>query len=420
MREIRPVEALDAAFNAPPSKAHTIRSLFIAGLADGKSVLRNALYGDDQRIAAQALSCFGVKVEFNSGDFAVHGVAGKPSAPDRAIFTGNSGLTSRLLIPFAALADGITVIDGDARMRSRPVAGILRPLESLGVKLESENDALPVRVHGGNFSGGETSVSGESSSQFLSALLIAAPCTEKGIRVKVEGMLRSRPYIDVTLECMKAFGVPAVNRQHKEFFVKGGSGYKARDFAIEGDYSSASYFFAAAAVTGGKSSVANLNPGSMQGDRGFPAILEKMGCKVRSSDGLVTVSGGELKGVFVDMADMPDAVPTLAVVAAFARGKTRITGIGHLAVKESNRIEAVARNLARCGIKAIPGRESLEIVGGEPHGAGIESFNDHRIAMAFSVMGLAVPGICIDTPETVSKSYPGFYDELSKAYGAGT
>ena len=420
-KEIKSVERLDAVFTAPPSKAHTLRALFMASLAEGKSVLRNALNAEDQKAAAKALASYGAGIRFDGKNFIVHGTGGKMRAPSETVYTADSGVTTRFIIPVAALAEGVSVIDGSERMRERPVAELVEALEKVGVEAEILGSAgcIPVKVKGGTFKGGSTSVQGKESSQFLSAMLIAAPYTEKGLLAGVEGELKSRPYVDITLECMAAFGVNAVNRNYKEFFVRGNSKYRAGDYAIEGDYSSASYFFAAAAVTGGKAKVENLNPYSKQGDKFFLECLEKMGCSVSNGKNFVEVRGGKMKGITVSMADYPDIVPTLAVVAAFADGKTTITGVEHLALKESNRLESTAKNLRKCGIPAVAGPDYLEVVGkkGSARGAEIDTFNDHRIAMAFAVMGLAVAGIRIKNPEVVAKSFPEFFKELEKAYG---
>ena len=415
MIEITPLGKINAVFTAPPSKAHTLRALFIASLAQGKSVLRNALYADDQKVAANSLSEFGAKITRKGDDFVVEGTGGEISAPQKPVFTGMSGVTTRFIVPFAALANGKSTIDGEARMRQRPIKEITDALVPLGVECElSDEGTLPVTVHGGNFEGGKTQLKGSESSQFLSGLLIAAPYTKNGVHVKIDGELKSKPYVDITIECMKSFGVAAVNRQYKEFFAPGKKKYAAREYDIEGDYSSASYFFAAAAVTVGKVRVKNLNPHSKQGDKFFLECIEKMGCAVKYGKDFVEVKGGELRGISVDMANCPDIVPTLAVVAAFTDGKTEILNVGHLAGKESNRIKSVAKNLRECGIVVKDSKDSLEIIGGKPHGADIEGFNDHRIAMAFSILGLAVSGVRIMQPEVVSKSYPEFYDELAK------
>ncbi|HIH09474.1 MAG TPA: 3-phosphoshikimate 1-carboxyvinyltransferase [Candidatus Diapherotrites archaeon] len=415
MKQIKPVQGIDAIFTAPPSKAYTLRCLFIAALASGKSVLKNALAADDQLIAAKALSQFGAKAQFNGRDFIVEGSGGELSAPVDAVFTANSGVTTRFLLPLAGLARGNSTIDGDMRMRQRPIKELVDSLSELGAEIKTpQGSSLPVQVFGKTLLGGKTRVSGSESSQFLSALLVCAPYMEKGLEVKVEG-LRSKPYIDITIDCMNEFGVRVENRKYGEFIVRNGR-YGGREFEIEGDYSSASYFFAAAAILGGKVLVRNLRPDSVQGDRHFLAILEKMGCSVqRGKDFVQAERQGRLNSIDVDMGDFPDLVPTLAVVCAFAGGKSKITNISHLAAKESNRIESVAKNLQKCGVEVEYGADYLQILGGNPRGARIITYNDHRIAMAFSVMGLAAAGMMIDDEKAVAKSYPDFFNELSKS-----
>lgn len=418
-KTIRPVKNLKAVFKAPPSKAHTLRALFIAALADGQSVLKNALNADDQKIAMNALNAFGAKIEFDGKNFIVQGTNGKLVAPNKEIFTENSGVTTRFLISIAGLSKGNSVINGNERMRARPIKDLTDSLEKVGVQIETEDGFLPVKIIGESFEGGSTEIKGSASSQYLSGMLIAAPYTKNGLHIKVDGNLKSKPYIDITIDCMKEFGVGVVNRQYKEFFVKGNSKYKAREYEIEGDYSSASYFFAAAAITQGKVKVTNLNPYSNQGDKFFLECLRKMGCKVNMGEDFIGVIGKPLKAINVDMQDYPDIVPTLGIVMAFANGKSSITNISHLALKESNRIQTTARGLMACGIEAIAKKDSLEIIGGKPKRALIETYNDHRIAMAFSIMGLAVPGIEINDFNVVNKSYPNFYEELENAYQNG-
>ncbi|HLC79683.1 MAG TPA: 3-phosphoshikimate 1-carboxyvinyltransferase [archaeon] len=418
--KIEKIENLDATFSAPPSKAHTLRALFISSLADGKSVLKNALNADDQIVAANALSSFGAQIDFKGDDFIVKGTGGDLKEPKKDIFVENSGVSARFLLPFAALAKSDCVIDGTARMRQRPLGELISSLSTLGVRIDSQNGFLPLKVHGVTFAGGSCSIKSDESSQFLSAILLSAPYTKKGIHAKIEGEMKSKPYVDITVDCMRSFGIPTVCRQYKEFFVSGNSHYRAQKYQIEGDYSSASYFFAAAAISGGKVKVKNLNADSKQGDKFFLKILERIGCSIEHGNDYVTVRGPEaatLLPIEIDMANYPDIVPTLAVALAFANGRSVIKNIGHLAVKESNRIESICSNLSACGIKNRAGADFIEIQGAKPHAASINTFGDHRVAMAFSIMGLAVDGIEIENPQVVSKSYPNFFEELSKAGG---
>ncbi len=421
--EVSVLDSVDAVVNAPPSKAYTLRGLFVSALAEGQSVIKNALRGDDQKVAARVLSEFGARISFRSGNYLVEGTNGFLSAPSGEVFTGDSGVTTRFIIPVASIAEGTSIIIGSEQMNRRPVEPLVSALNKIGGSVVClDGVGLPVEVHGkGVFGlrGGSVSLSGSISSQFFSALLVSAPYTQRGVLISVDGGLKSKPYIDNTINCMRFFGVPVVNRGYKEFFVRGNSKYVGRDFVVEGDYSSASYFFAAAAIVGGRVRVNNLNPNSLQADKFFLNCLSKMGCSVRFGSDFVEVSRAKNKrlvGISVNLSDCPDVVPTLAVVSAFAEGKTVISGVEHLALKESNRINSIVSNLKRCGVVAVSGFDRIEVVGGNPVGCEIEVFNDHRIAMAFSVMGLRVPGIVIKDPWVVSKSYPNFFEDFKKLY----
>lgn len=417
--EIIPLKKqLNSIVIAPPSKAITLRALFIAGLAKGKSVLKKSLIAEDQKHAIDALRQFGVKIEVLQNKIEVIGVNGKPSLPLRKIFLGNSGVSMRFLASIAALCpEGKIVLDGDARMRERPIQDLLDALKPLGIDSVSlnGNGSPPIEISSGKFSGGRTWIKGELSSQFFSSLLISGVYAEKGIELHCIGSMSSKPYIDLTVDCMESFGVKAENKNYSMLFVKAGQTFSGQTFAIEGDYSNASYFFAAAAISGGKVMVRNLNPKSLQGDRKFLDVLKKMGCKIRMGKDFVEVKGPkDLKAVDVDMNEMPDLVPTLAVIAAFAMGKTTITNIAHLIAKESNRIEAPAIELKKMGINAIASTDSLAVFGGKPHGAEIETYNDHRMAMSFAIAGLKVEGIFIKNPDCVKKSFPEFWMELNR------
>ena len=425
IRAIPAQTALDASVSAPPSKAYTLRAIFLASLANGKSVLKNPLLAEDQLHAINAMRALGAKIEIESAagsnSLVVHGTGGMLKAPKDKIFVGNSGLSMRFLASIASLAEkGKTVeLDGDERMRQRPVGELLKALRALGVKAESVNNGCPpILVQGGTLAGGKARMHGGESSQFFSSILVAAPYAQKKVELECISAMSSKPYVDITIDCMKSFSVNVQRKGYKKFAVSAGQSYKARTLNIEGDYSSASYFFAAAAILGGNVRVKNLNPESVQGDKAFLGVLKKMGCKVMFGKDFVEVQGPKkggngLKGISVNMNSLPDMVPTLAVVAAFAKGKTLMTGIGHLSIKESDRIKAPAHELAKMGIKAVAGRGSLAVFGGSPHGAEIETYNDHRIAMAFAIAGLKVAGVKIRNPSCVRKSYPDFFSALA-------
>jgi 3-phosphoshikimate 1-carboxyvinyltransferase len=324
----------------------------------------------------------------------------------------------RFLTALAALKKGSTLLDGNERMRKRPIGELLNGLRELGVRAYSQkgNDCPPVIVESGGLKGGTTRVRGEESSQFLSGLLMVAPYAQKDVNVEVTGSLASKPYVDITVDVMSAFGVEIRNQGYSSFFIKAGQRYLPNKYRIEGDASNASYFFSAAAVCRGRVEVKNLNPATLQGDIGFLDILERMGCRVTRGGDWIEVLGGELHGVEIDMNGMPDLVPTLAVTGAFARGKTVIQNIRHLRLKESDRIHALAMELSKIGIRVDEREDGLGIEGGKPHGAEIETYDDHRMAMSFAVAGLAVPGIRIKGERCVEKSFPGFWETLQKLY----
>jgi 3-phosphoshikimate 1-carboxyvinyltransferase len=334
------------------------------------------------------------------------------------IDVGNSGTSMRFLTALSALKKGITLLDGSERMRKRPLGELLSGLGELGVRAYSQkgNDYPPVIVESQGLKGGTVKIEGEESSQFLSGLLMVAPYAQKDVSIEVTGSLASEPYVDITLNVMSVFGVGIRNQGYRSFFIKAGQRYLPQKYRIEGDASNASYFFSAAAVCRGKVKVKNLNPATIQGDIGFLDILERMGCGVTRGSDWIEVLGGELHGIEIDMNEMPDLVPTLAVTAAFARGKTVIQNIGHLRFKESDRIHALAAELGKMGIRVNEGEDGLEVEGGKPQGAEIETYDDHRMAMSFAIAGLGAPGVKIKGERCVDKSFPEFWEELQKFY----
>lgn len=334
------------------------------------------------------------------------------------IFIGNSGTSMRFLTALAALKKGRTLLDGSERMRKRPMSDLLDSLKALGVKayFREGKGCPPVMIESQGLFGGKTTIRGEESSQFLSALLMVAPYAQEDVALEVTGHLASRPYVDITCEVMSDFGVEVHRSGYGSFFVKAGQKYIPRRYLVEGDASHASYFLSAAAVAGGKVRVDNFRPDSTQGDSRFLNILEKMGCEVIRGDQWAEVYGRKLKGIEVDMNEMPDLVPTLAVTSAFASGATLIKNIGHLRGKESDRILALAEELSRMGVRVEEGEDWLKIEGGKPHGAEIETRNDHRLAMSFAIAGLIVPGIKIKDEQCVNKSFPGFWGVFERLY----
>jgi len=418
MIEIRPLERCDGVVTIPGSKSYTHRALLLSSLADGESVLMNAARCEDTEHTAQGLIKSGAEVSWKTDHVRVVGRGGNFKATDERIDVGNSGSSMRFLTALSALRRGVTLLDGSERMRKRPIGELLSGLGELGVKAYSQkgDNCPPVIVESQGLKGGKARIKGEESSQFLSSLLMVAPYAQRDVHIEMTGPLASRPYVDITRDVMSAFGVRIENQSYDSFFIKAGQRYLPQEYRIEGDISNACYFFSAAAVRGGRVKVKNLNPNTLQGDIGFLEILERMGCRVTRGKDWIEVEGGELLGVDTDMNAMPDLVPTLAVTAAFAPGKTMIQNIRHLRFKESDRIHALTGELGKMGIRAKEGEDWLEIEGGKPRGAEIETYEDHRLAMSFAVAGLAASGVKIRGEQCVNKSFPGFWEELRRLY----
>jgi len=405
--------------SAPPSKSYTHRAVILASLATGESLIEDPLLSDDTLYTINACRSLGADIKLESDRLMITGTGGqiRVAASGGKIFAGNSGSTIRMVAPLAALAPTRVILDGDTRLRQRPVGDLLSALESLGANARSmeNNGCPPIEIQGGKLSGGGVTVSGQVSSQHISALLMIAPYTENGLTIKLTNEPRSRPYIDITLNAMREFGVEAANQDYKEFLVKGGQRYKGKHYRIEGDYSSAAYFLAAGAIGGQPVTVKNIKAGSAQGDKNLLNILSAMGCPVVHQKEQVTVyRRDELKGVTIDMGDFPDLVQTVAVVAAYARGKTEMTNIGHLRFKETDRLNATAAEMAKMGIRVDVTDNSMVIYGGKPKGAEIEAHNDHRLAMSLAIAALFAEGnSIISGAEAVSKSYPRFFSDLA-------
>ena len=392
--------------------------MICAALSDGRSKIRNLLQSQDLSLTARALSAMGADItQLEPNLVAVQGFNGRPTPHETPIFLGNSGTSMRLLAGIAALGQTVYTLTGDERMCERPMVELLDALNGIQVKAWSKKPGgtPPVCIKGIGRRGGHTQIDCSKSSQYLSSLLMMGALLEHGLTITLPTPPVSIPYIDLTIDVMNQFNVTAHRISDQEYKVPGNQRYVAGEYVVEPDLSNAGYFWAAGAITGSEIGVDNIQMTSLQGDLKQIQILEKMGCSLNIGKNSVAVKGKPvnsppLKGVDVDMSDTPDAVPAIAVVAAFAKGTTRIANIGHLRVKECDRIEAVSSQLIKMGITVTQGNDWLEIVGGTPKGAFIETFNDHRIAMAFSVAGLIVEGMVIENPTCVEKSFPGFWD----------
>jgi 3-phosphoshikimate 1-carboxyvinyltransferase len=419
--EIRPLERVNAEVRVPGSKSYTQRALVAAALAEGKSILRNTLASEDTRYLVEALRSLGAQIVASDGDVIVTGTGGRLRPPAGELFLGNNGTAMRFLVGASALAEGDVTLTGEPRLCERPLQPLLDALGSLGVASTCRRAGgfPPVTVHGGTLRGGRAVFRDIESSQYVSSILLAAAYAAGDVDVEMQGSTVSRPYVEMTLSVMKAFGVPAEKRGENIFAVTGGNRYRGCRYLVEGDLSSASYFFLAAALCGGTVRVLDTNFWTHQGDVRFLRFLKELGCGVTATEKWIEVTGGALPGgeFTASMEDIPDMVPTMAVLAAMRPGRTVIRRVAHLRIKESNRLEALVKELTKTGIEAAETDDGLVITGGAPRGTEIETYNDHRIAMSFAVLGLAVPGMRIRNPGCVGKSFPGFWTELEKLYG---
>jgi 3-phosphoshikimate 1-carboxyvinyltransferase len=416
MKEIKPKSNINTNVKIPGSKSITHRALIAAALADGTSLLKSFLSCEDTLYTLNALRDMGVAITIQGDDVSVSGTGGRfdASLGRKEIFLGNSGTSYRLLLSVAALSSRDFVFTGSPRMYERPIGDLVTALNRLGAGISFvEKDGYPpVAIKATGIKGGKVSVAGNISSQYISSLLLAGPYASEGIEIEVDGALVSRPYVDLTIDVMKSFGVEAIHEKYQRFTVPSGKPYKPGPFTIEGDVSSASYFWGAAAVTGGTVITENIHPlTTVQGDIAFLDILDEMGCSIGRTEDSVMVKGGTLRGVEVDMESLPDMVPTLAAIALFADGDTVIRNVRHLRYKESDRIGATATELRRIGGRVEELEDGLVIHGGHDlSGSDIDPHKDHRLAMSLAVAGLRVPGIRVIDEHCVDKSFPSFWE----------
>ncbi|HSL46751.1 MAG TPA: 3-phosphoshikimate 1-carboxyvinyltransferase [Anaerolineales bacterium] len=415
--QITPVHhPLNATVRVPGSKSLTNRALLIASLAGGRTRLTNALFSDDSCYFANALQTLGFDVQLDESkqEMIVNGLGGNIPTPQAELYVGNAGTAARFLSAFLTLGNGEYVLDGDARMRERPIGDLVDALTQLGAKLEIKDNCPPVRVVASGLSGGKTKIAGNISSQFLSALLMVAPYAKSPIEIEVTTDLNSKPYVDMTIAMMEDFGVPVERQGYERFIVQPSFFSPLSSYSIESDASAASYFFAAPAICGGTVRVENISRISRQGDIAFLDVLEQMGCSIKEGINFVEVTGTEdLTGMDVDMRDIPDTAQTLAAVAPFASSPMRIRGIASARVKETDRVHATCTELARLGVRVEEHQDGMTIYpSDEIQPASIQTYNDHRMAMSFALIGLHVPGITIENPACVSKTFPHYFEVL--------
>ncbi|WP_420453704.1 3-phosphoshikimate 1-carboxyvinyltransferase [Ilumatobacter sp.] len=425
MSDVRAVTTADgpvvARVRVPPSKSIANRALICATLAEGRSEIVGIAPGDDTVAMVECLEALGTPIEISTLDgtttAVVTGTGGALAPGPIRLDTRLAGTTSRFVTAVAALGPGPYEIDGDPPLRARPMGPLHDSLHALGARIEPAGSwgHLPVTVSGPVGGADALVMPGDVSSQFVTALMLVAPLIRDGLRLGLSSELVSRPYIEITRAVMGAFGADEVDIAQRHVHVGEGR-YRARAYEVEPDASSASYPLAAAAIAGGAVAVPGLGRSSLQGDAAFGSIVEAMGCLVTLAETDTVVmrrADAALRGVDVDMADVSDLVPTVAVLAATAEGTTRITGVGFIRGKESDRLGDLATELAKTGAAVTVDDDGLTIEGGRPlHGARLETHHDHRLAMAFGVLGLAVPGIEVVDPGVVTKSWPGFWEAL--------
>lgn len=408
----------DAVVRVPGSKSYTHRMLIAAALTHGISRVYNPLRSEDTLLTLNALKQMGIQAREEKDSIIFQGGKGRLGPCAEPIYLANAGTAMRLLGGVTLLGTGAYTLTGSPRMCQRPIDALLHSLNQLGVSARSQNNdgCPPVIIEGGTCRGGATAIDCSVSSQYLSGLLLAAPCLPEGLIIDVTRGPVSTPYIDLTVDILHTFGIELNREGYIHFDVPGGQTYAHGDYTVEADGSQAGYFWAAAAITGARIKVRGVTRDSRQGDVKLADLFQRMGCMVEHEIDGIAVTGGELKAIEVDMGDMPDMVPTLAVAAAFARGTTVISNVAHLRAKESDRLDAVARELTKMGIRVQSNADSLRITGGRPRGADIETYNDHRIAMSFAVAGLRVPRMVIRDPQCVGKSFPAYWDVFEALY----
>ncbi len=404
--------------NAPPSKSYTHRGIAIAALSK-KAIVNNPLISEDTKATIRACEAFGAIIESRKDSLVIKGFDGKLKVPDNVIDVANSGTTLRIMTAVASLVDGATVLTGDASIRTRPNTQLLDALSDLGAEaFSTRNNGMAPIVVRGKMRGGRVHIDGSISSQFISALLIACPFAQNETTIMIKGELKSRPYVNITIDMLRDAGAKITTESTNSFFIPPEQEYNMKSYNVPGDFSSASYMMAAGALCG-EVTIKSLFP-SEQGDSALIEILRKMGARIQwdMEKGEVKVSRSELHGIVVDVGKTPDLVPTLAVLGAASEGTMAIENAEHVRYKETDRLHAMTVELKKMGVNITEEKDRLKIKGGTLRGAEVHGWDDHRIVMALAVAGMVAGDTTIDTVESVSISYPGFFEDL-KRIGAG-
>ncbi|MGV7093894.1 3-phosphoshikimate 1-carboxyvinyltransferase [Enterobacteriaceae bacterium] len=417
---LQPIALVDGTVNLPGSKSVSNRALLLAALAHGTTVLTNLLDSDDVRHMLTALSALGVRYTLSEDRTRCEltGMGGPLQAQGSLeLFLGNAGTAMRPLAAALCLGHNDVVLTGEPRMKERPIGHLADALRQGGAQIEylEQENYPPLRLRGG-FVGGEVEVDGSVSSQFLTALLMTAPLAEQDTHIVIKGDLVSKPYIDITLHLMNTFGVNVENENYQRFVVRGGQHYQSPgQYLVEGDASSASYFLAAAAIKGGTVKVTGIGRNSVQGDIRFADVLEKMGATITWGDDFIACTRGELNAIDMDMNHIPDAAMTIATAALFANGTTTLRNIFNWRVKETDRLFAMATELRKVGAQVEEGHDYIRITPpASLNFAEIGTYNDHRMAMCFSLVALSDTPVTILDPKCTAKTFPDYFDQLAR------
>lgn len=413
---INPLEKkINTKITIPGSKSYTNRAVLLAALSKTEVKIINPLISEDTLAMIDCLKKLGIQVIEKTNLLIIKSNTKKIKNKTFNINAKISGTTMRFLLAFCCIVPGIKILGGDKGLNNRPIKDLVDALRQLDAKIEyiEKEGFPPVKISSSKLNSGTINVKGSISSQFISALLMVSPIIGE-MKINITGKQVSKTYIDMTLDIMKKFGVTVINKEYKEYFLKQNQKYGNSRYVIEGDFSSAAYFFAIAVLTKSTITVKNINPDSVQADKKFLDILKKMGSEITNGEDYITISGKGVKNIKVDMEDCPDQIQTLAVLSAFAKGKTQISGISTLRVKETDRVFALMTELKKMGIKTLSTKNSLTIIGGNPKSAQIKTYGDHRMAMSFAIAGCVIEGVTIENPEVVLKTYPNFWKDLSK------
>ena len=420
MKTVERINRHNVEIEAPPSKAHTLRAIILASLADGKSVIRNPLLGDDQLHLIDCMKKLGVEIKALKDELEITGVNGRFKVLDPVLDAGESGVSMNVLCALGSLGDAALTLTGAEGLLKRPVDQVVEGMRQLGCQIEYMNAPgfPPLKIQPTGIVGGTAKISGRKTSQYFSSITLASPLAQNPVQLECKDILTERPYYDITTTMMEKFGVAVENNNYSRMRVPNDRGYSACDIDVEGDYSSASFFFLAAAICKSTVTVKRLVPDSVQGDKAFLGLMKRMGCGVFQNETEVTVTGNDLSAIQTDMKDIPDLVPCVAVACAYAKGKSILTGVGHLRNKECDRLEAMREGLDRMGVECGYDEDSMWIVGTDKmHAAEINPYNDHRIAMSFAVAGLPFGGQVIQDETCVKKSFPDFWDRFAVFHG---